>query len=147
MFRRRLIRTLFLLPILLCLAGWCWSYAHVDEIRYFSPGGDVWIATSARGMVRCKVAWRFNGGYGWDVRDTIVDRPERSLLWRHGGAFYGFEYTDQRPTFDAQRVALPYWFALLLSSALFLLIYRQTRPNPHPKTAFPIELDAPTKLT
>jgi hypothetical protein len=148
MLRRRLIRTLLLLPVLLCLAGWGWGSSHDCWVTYDHDGR--WVAAdAATGIITVFVGWdspKPNGGaykieriasgqfwpkYAPGFHSLLGFSVGRAAGW--GGKFYFLN--------------VPFWFLIVLFSALFLLIYRQTRPNPHPRTAFPIEPAAPRKRT
>jgi hypothetical protein len=146
MFRRWLIRTFFLLPILLCVAGWLWSGFYASWLSYSQDGKYVECIPLSGVLV---LEW------GWDSRprdrwQSEAFQQARTQLWqsrfwlqpRQGAGIpayvLGFSF-DHRAHWYC--VAIPFWFLILAFSALFFLIYRKTRPKPSPDTAFPVEPD------
>ena len=143
MFRRRLIRALFLLPILLCLAGWVWSATHSSFISYAHD--ERWMVLELRnGGVSMNWAWNDARAprNGWDS-DVLLQAHPR--YWPAQSPYlFGFHIDRVADPLGYQYVlAVPFWFPLLLSCALSFLTYRKTRPKPQPQSAFPVEVRAP----
>ena len=131
--RRWIIRSIFILPILLCIVGWGWSAGH---------SGDVWYWTGVTG-VSCSTGWGSVGVCtiysrvpdwepGWHCE--VVPTDEIRFLF---GAHLGFVYSST-PIYT--HVYVPYWFLILVFSAVLLFVWRKTR-KPNHATAFPVEMD------
>jgi hypothetical protein len=137
--RRWIIRTLFLLPILLCLAGWGWGAGRYSFVRYVYDGVLVGASPSFA-AVTVDVAWASSEPDGWDWDDSP---SARSRLWPPGNpellSFLGFGVGLGAHGY-ALAISIPDWFLILVFSSLLFLVWRKTRPNPHPQTAFPIEI-------
>jgi hypothetical protein len=142
MLRRWLIRALFILPILLCVVGWVWSGTHFSWTKYSHEGSYV-ACTASRGVICVKFDGRGTSN-GWacgvDSRDAHfwpVDYPDsRSYL--------GFRFAcfDEMARYD-YLFAVPFWFLIIVSSAVLFFVWRKTRPKINPKTAFPVEVVTP----
>jgi hypothetical protein len=142
MFRPWLIRSLFTLPILLCLAGWGWGAGRYSFVRYVHDGAFVGASPSFA-AVTVDVVWASSEPDGWDWDDSP---SSRSRLWPPGNpelpSFLGFGFG-----FGAHGYALafsvPDWFLILILSGVLFLVWRKTRPNPQPQTPIPGENGKP----
>jgi hypothetical protein len=149
MVRRWLIRAVFMLPILLCVGGWGWSARHGSVINY-RQGERYLIGSSLWGSLDVSTG----GGM-----TATADMPEG---WQCGELRYAhthFFWPNDRPdsTFLGFRIGnnggmssgaffevrVPHWSLIVVFSLVLFFVWRKTRPNPHPQSAFPVELDAP----
>ena len=151
--RRWFIRIVFMLPILLCLAGWGWSGTHHGVIAYRHNGRNVVGCDSFSGIVIVNYGWygeaRYNGWY-YEVNSTATahfwpkDAPHFQYVLGFG--FRQLEVTkvgDGTVTYIYD-LAVPFWFFIVVFSAVLFFVWRKTRPKINPKSAFPVELDKPT---
>src|ERR1035437_7518200 len=92
MVRRWIIRIIFMLPILLCMAGWGWSGTHSLWIRYSHDGRGV-ECESRWGVVVVLVRWHLLPPDGWRYED-FTHGPAR--FWpvddMASHAFLGFDF-------------------------------------------------------
>ena len=153
MAKRWIIRSLFTLPIVLCLAGWGWSGWYQGGIVYARDHRGIILATMD-GAVCLRGGWLpWEGhGYAGEVHrnDPVGFWPESDadetcflgFRWRH------YSFTDPRGAVcTVYGLTIPYWAPLLIFSLLLLLFWRKTRRRADPATAFPVVLrgggDAP----
>ncbi len=142
MLRRWIIRIIFMLPILLCVGGWGWSAKHDGRLEYhrhghWFGGGTLW------GFVCVNYGPPSLGEIasdGWICR--IYPRTEVHFwprLFTDHFSFLGFGYYSG---FSITTIEVPYWFLILVFSALLFVVWRKTRP-PVKGRAFPVELSNP----
>ena len=142
--RRWIIRATFLLPILLCLAGWLWSSTHEMGVAYGYEDRNVYLWTRA-GALNFQLTVGVSAS-GWLWLNEPLNSPEfwPSKTASYATSFLGFSYLwsdwSQRPY--ARFFAVPYWFLLVVSGGVFACVWRKTRRKPDSKTAFPIEVAA-----
>jgi len=156
MWRRWIIRGLFVLPILLCVAGWWWSVWHSGYLAILArvprPDGGTRIAPStAWGTGWGLLSWdhtRLHGTYaGWRFQAVPIEMqivPPGFTSFEHTDSscsFLGFCYYNIRNGW-AMGVDVPYWFLIVVFSAILLLVWRWTRPS-KPVGAFPVEVVNP----
>ncbi len=146
MLKRWLLRGLFLLPVVLCLAGWGWSGWYEGWVGYTRSHRTIGFGT-AEGTVSLGAGRRigYNDGYA-----AAVDRSEAVRFWPTPDpddiCFLGFRWWhDSYSDFSggagtAYSLTIPYWFPLLASALLFLLVWRKTRRRLSPATGFPVEV-------
>ena len=146
MTRRWLIRCLFLLPILLCLAGYAWSVVHNGWLVW-NHAGDTFELTTGSGVIQLEWMESGAGAAGWHAWSYAVPPSFYfSDARAPGSSFLSFRFYYRVPsTFPGaptyqSALQVPYWFLLLLFSALFYLVWRKTPPTLNPKSAFPIEV-------
>jgi len=142
MTRRWLIRSIFMLPILLCMVGWGWSESHGVAVVYVHRRLHFVECGTGSGRI-----WLF-----WVQADALRSPPgELSYRsWRGPVAhpvlpgemaWLGFRFSHiEVVSYRERTVAVPYWFPLLLSALLLLLAWRTTRPHPGGAQGFPVEL-------
>lgn len=144
--RRWLIRSLFMLAVLLCVAGWGWSRTDVCIISYSQNGHLVWCESKA-GVVRLGRGWLSSFTHGWAWQSDPVDPPQFLPPFRDRYQFLGFGFRREvianpndagKIVFSTTYVDVPYWFFALLFSVALLFVWRKTRPR-NPATAFPVE--------
>ena len=124
MWRRWIIRGLFMLPILLCAGGWVWSITHVAFLGYFPDehmvGLDVGDGTIGLFFGQQKIF------KNWIVSTTTnnsgIDRGETIC------SFIGFGIEHSHGTFvdgttsdDGYRIGCPCWFPILHCTPLSCL--------------------------
>jgi hypothetical protein len=135
--RRWIIRSFFMLPIVLCIIGWGWSSTHWGWAGY----------TCADHVVRCGTFYgvvyvssdklRQPTPNGWSsfyrhVPETRFWSRNDSVIFFGFGCYWG-------P--DGCSVHVPYLFPLFVFSLVLMYVWRITRPKPNPVTAFPVEMD------
>ena len=143
--RRWIIRSIFMLPILLCLIGWGWSGWYVCSVSYLQQDGRCDACNSGSGLITVEgfISGDDTLPTGWKCK--ITPDEGSGWFWQQDGVhgFLGFFYVNN---FDGPepllyRLDIPYWFLVLYFSILLVLVYRKTRPKPNPATAFPVEMD------
>lgn len=160
MLRRWIIRSFFLMPILLCAGGWAWSGGHrtasiTYRLRsYFAECGTgpgiVFIGNGRYSALTAHREGKGGGGSvfftgsadGWEYRD-YPQTPARFWPPNDLGVplVLGVCFYSEK----SHLLFVSYWSLIFVFSVPLLIVWRKTRPNPHPKTAFPIELAAPTQ--
>ncbi len=141
MLRRWIIRSFFIVPILLCLGAWGWSRSHWMRIGYCHHERFV-SYYSARGIV--DVRWGTSHGQPdeWWCHTWPADHPRFWPAYR-GTTFPGFHYFYERTeTHTSTLLEFPWWFLIIVFSAILYVVWRKTRPRGTGR-AFPVELTAP----
>ena len=143
MIRRWLIGCLCLLPLVLCGLGWVWSESHGAALSYvYHDTHRVQCGTS---FGRVRLRWErakgfhtmLNGPSIWSWRPD----PAADALYPDDRAWLGFRIRHREDaSTEYRRVAVPYWFLLILSALLLLLAWRTTRPRQGGGQGFPVEL-------
>jgi hypothetical protein len=131
-----------MLPILLCIFGWGWSVGHSAGVCY-SHADKSGICSTGWGVIVVYVG-KPPGitSDGWDCKAARI--PETRLLLPNGlNTFLGFGYHS---AIDYHDFEVPYWFLIIVFSFALLFAWRKTRPKSHPATAFPVEINAPSKI-
>jgi hypothetical protein len=145
MLKRWLIRSVFMLPLLLSVVGWGvsgWYHCHLDysKFPYSYCVGTSWGTVSI-----CRYTYGSDYPYpiGWDYQAmpnpsvrfwpeiTFASAPPHFLGFSLFHGSVGFAYAD---VLDA-----PYWFLILLFGIALLFVWRKTR-KPIELRAFPVEL-------
>ena len=155
---RWLIRSLLLLPVLLCLFCGVWSWWYKDTLL-FECGSTNWDIESCVGSLRFTVEggypprtefnsywWRHDTDI-WDRRIVLMGHYEDPTCFRRFACGFGYGRSNVSSTFGYSPVGdswvcLPHWFFLLISSLLLILAWRRTRPKP---IGFPVEVPAGTE--
>ena len=137
MFRRWLLRILFLLPILLCLLGWTISGRYCCVLTYNPDAQNNYgVATSGGQVLLFCDHGRWLRGWSYFASPQSLNFfiPILSPDYRR---YFGFgTYFGA----DESGFAGPYWFLILFFSAPLYFVWRKTRPQPNPRTAFPVEV-------
>ena len=157
--RRWFTRIFFMLPILLCLAGWLWSSTHLTGVYGQYADRGVYLGT-ASGTLRFEwVAGETTPGWkGWvsinepldptafwpskEADDATLFDPEGST-WLLGFSYRDRDSTLAVPGLHFRGFGVPYWFPLVVSGGVFAWVWRKTR-KPKPGRAFPVEASKPT---
>ena len=145
MVRRWLIRSLFLLPLLLCVAGWAWNMAHYGGLVYYARDSRWFGVGTSEGVVTLGAGLNNALADGWQG-EWAYNGPAFSAIGDDRYALLGFSLVhlysrSGENAFDF--LSIPYWFLTLATAALFFLAWRKTRPKPDSNTAFPIEVAKP----
>ena len=131
--RRWLIRILFLLPIVLCAAGWAWSGTHVGEIGY-TRGAGCAVGTNG-GVIGIAFGSIMGGPNGWDGR--VSGHSAHYFPPFEWGTFLGFGFEHGRGP-EVYIVFMPYALPLFVFSIVLIIVWRMTRVR-EPARAFPVE--------
>ena len=159
MLKHWLIRSFFIVPLLLCIFGWTFSVSHVALIRYTHAGTDYSISTRC-GTVEAlwENCWdRPIDGWSGSVCISTPDShvlptplfifesrppvPGTTLcrLTILGFAFH--DWTGGRSFL--RQLLVPYWFLILLLAFGLIVSWKKTKPKPDSKTAFPVKVEGP----
>ena len=148
MVRRWLIRSLFMLPLLLCVCGWAWSLTHFGRVfcrihghqmQLGTVGGEVMVLD-----IQSEPPWHDGWGGVAESQSYLGFWPAFNpghpivpgLGWNH--------YTQPKPaSLDVYEIYIPYWLLIPPFLTLLFAIWRMPRRRIviH---AFPME---PTKTT
>jgi len=142
MFRRWLIRSLFILPVLLGVLGWAWSAGHYGGIAYIHRGhgvrgGTYWGTVFLGGWRSLKHpdGWT----YGLSAQASVQFWPQDSNF-EHFFLGFGYYYWSSAGE-KLYSLCIPYWFLILLFGFPLLFAWRKTaQKNPPP--GFPVEIKA-----
>ena len=151
MWRRWIIRGVFLSLLVLCVGGWGWSYWFLDGIeRRGSPNAG--IRTLNGYLVADYITpGRGSGWFCWQRSVRDLGDPYYALWGEFGfktTSFLGFAVGEVDtywgkplpPSSSARRyVQIPLYFPALLSALGVLYVWRKTRVTADFKTAFPVE--------
>ena len=144
MWRRWIIRSLFILPVLLCLAGRAWSGLYFGRVEYCHDSRFV-LCEIMTGTVVVEWGSRSGSPNGWDnaVRQEAIfwdtDNPDYPTFLG-----FSFSHVEFRGAIvgNGYMLAVPFWFLILASSAVAVLFvsWRMARPKGTPGGAFPVEV-------
>jgi hypothetical protein len=139
MFKRWLIRSVFMLPLLLCVAGWGWSVRHLAHVWLDYHEAATFLSTR---WGKVQLAW--NPKYGdleppvgfdsWPVEAHLLE-PDNGRHYTVDFSFPGFRYTSE----DGTAVDVSYWLLILLFSVALVFVWRKTC-KPIELRAFPVEV-------
>jgi hypothetical protein len=141
MFRRWIIRSIFILLVVAVSAMWVRSWYFADNIDHLTRDG----------LLRCNSEWGrlslyhssgpFEYGFGWYYFcDISYNREIDGLDLATFHHLAGFEYGIATLGFHrATRIKMPYWFIDSVAGLIGLYAWWKTRPKPNPATAFPVE--------
>jgi hypothetical protein len=148
MARRWPIRALFMLPILLCLAGWAWSWLYAGQISYTRHGSVILCGTHYGSIFS---GWgRSSVGSGWTcivIPESSVwhlERPDPLLCDANSFGIRGLGMAGPSGTMSLRLLYVP-TFLLSVFSTFPLIISLRKRRKINPKMAFPVELASPPK--
>ena len=139
MFRRWLIRSLFMVPILLGLVGWEWSAGHSGEVWYqhddLRVGGATGWGVLGVGTIDSRSGMFGAEPDGWICKVSPMAEI-RFLLPNNSNVILGFGYGSMP---SSHQVEVPYWFLIVIFSVVLFFVWRKTRPKPQ-GGAFPVEV-------
>ena len=142
MVKRWGIRSVFLLPLLLCLAGWGTSYYW--WIQYVQTGRPSCTVESFHGaLVFEREAAELTGGFKCGrITPEMVEMEDP--VFRFLG--FGFLLHDTPDLADMRIIEVPYWFLVLVPAICFFVAWRKTRARNDPRTAFPVVTPLPAAV-
>ena len=149
MVKRWIIRSIFMLPILLCVGGWGWSFGHWNTLEVAAGKLHRLGLENAYG---CLWVHYFGGGLSsgfWWVGHGSIDSVERCIVPRWKSCFLGFSYWHEPLGWRMPihwQVMVPYWFLILVFAGLLYFVWRKTG-KPKPAGAFPVEVHVPPATT
>jgi len=156
MTRRWLIRSLFILPLLLCVVGWGWSMWHQGRIRG-SHGNYFFVGATKYGVIELECGrWPVFPGsrteWGYDSLPWgLAAFPEhwpglppnvcecRSRPFAFMGLRYWYYARGIDGEYDSRWLQVPYYLLVLLFGLVLFFAWRKTRPRTT-YGAFPVEL-------
>ena len=157
MHQRWLIRTCFLIPVILFASLWLMSIQNNARISYMHVGyeknlgtfwGVIWFGwgqdVSFRPVVLPPDSWQMTN---MPMASHILSSEFMESKPYLGFAYNYRESPSRGHVYEYRALAIPIWFPLSMATASFLLVFRKTRPKPNPKTAFPIEPTNPSLKT
>src|SRR5258708_4898643 len=117
MFRRWLIRTCFLLPLMVCLALWVFSCFATFNICYDNHE-RMWDITVINGQVSIDT-FNDSGLFTDDIKSWHwwIDMHPSATAKRELGVepvFMGFRFGPQAPLRSSMVVVVPFWFLTLV---------------------------------
>ena len=129
--RRWIIRSIFMVPLLLCIVGWGWSANHGGRIAYCYGNkaityGTEWGCFEIGYMLR-------SPSDGWHCGASELAPhflPPHSIL-----GFVSSSYA----VMDWHVMLLPYWFLILVFSSVLFFVWCKTQTKPK-GGAFPVEV-------
>jgi len=143
-----------MLPILLCVVGWGWSSVHFGRLTHAHAGAAVEFTTYSGSF---DVRWGDTERYeGWRCATVPIEFEfVPSDFWtcdfqRFSSAnFYQFSYLGFYSQmigggaypYPMRVLGVPYWFLIVVFSALLYVVWRKTRSKANPKSAFPVEVE------
>ena len=133
--RRWFIRSLFMVPILLCIVGWGWSVTHSTWVGYHTNHYLLFAETETGGVGLRGTIIESEVTNGWTFENNSQD--ERHLLNPEYISSLGFFV---RHFGSVTILVVPYWFLILVFSGLLWLVWRRTPPKPT-GGAFPVEVE------
>ena len=144
MIRRWIIRCCFILPILLCVAGWAWSVTHDSwvECHGYGETWDTFTAIICGTRAGCVYAQQWGGSRGsvgeWDAATEEIPFEMVPAGSPRKPLFLGFGLGPDREV-DLWYLRIPYWFLVVTFSTVLFLVWRKTKP-PATTPAFPVEV-------
>ena len=150
--RRWIIRGIFVVPILLCVVGWGWSAGHYAQICYSTRTAN-FTCLAESGTVVLAGGMGQQGSLGVSTVYYALLSPRFWPAIRvgkgdtdfgdHYYAGFSFEYVHTADDWDIW-CGVPYWFLILVFSAVLLVVWRKTRGGVRAIAAFPVEVAAGT---
>ena len=142
MLRRWIIRSFFMVPILLCLGTWGWSRSHGMWIEYCHH--DRYVASVSQwGTVEVQWGTSYGLAEGWACQISPEAIAHFWPVHSYTGSFLGFAYLREGTMpHTLHLLQAPYWFLIIVFSAILYVVWRKTRPRGTGR-AFPVTLTAP----
>jgi hypothetical protein len=140
--KRWFIRSIFILPILLCVVGWGWSVNHAGGIAYQGSENYFGCITYAGKFSVCyEPDLRQNFGWNWWAWRQTPDWGESDLSSNDNPeiandnvkiAFAGFRF--EKGIFGSEATeqylgSIPFWFLILIFSISLYFVWRKTKPK------------------
>jgi len=143
MVKRWLIRSVFMLPIVVCVVGWAWSGWYGGWIA-FGHRGYAAGCSQDNGTARMTVSGGPHAIEGWIIHFYRLSPSPQfwPLTSSSTHCYLGFSVIHEAAPDWSTSMSVPYWSLLLVFGGLLFLVWRMTRPKNDPRTAFPVEVKA-----
>jgi hypothetical protein len=128
---RWLIRGSFMLPVLLCVVAWGWSYPFRERIAYAGASGvQEWAIELGDGGLFLGRSWGCTEVPGWSYEHLGKD-PFASDIYGAGFCLFGFQFfrSPVPPSGIGSFLIIPFWFPTVLSVMLLFFVWRRTKPK------------------
>ena len=112
--KRRAVRGFAMLPLLVCVFGWLWSYVHTERIAYTGSGRD-WSAEIAIGELDLWSGASTRAGFSgwsyahmhpdWEIGELYTGLPD----WRFLGVHFFCGAHPYSPGVTAVLLVVPFW--------------------------------------
>jgi len=126
-----IIRSVFMLPVLLFASGWLWSGTHRGLVEYHDTkhDGRGFTCWSENGVTAVYFDYGLGKPSGWrggvEPSTPASYWPTTASLRSH----LGFGWVHHASTsYSFYAVAMPYWLLILASAGVWVLVWRKTRP-------------------
>ncbi|MEX0775164.1 MAG: hypothetical protein WD042_05560 [Phycisphaeraceae bacterium] len=146
---RRLVRSVFLGLLFLCVIAWGWSYPYREHLAYNGVHSQDWVIELGGGAVFLGRHWGYMDPPGWDYYHIGKD-PHAGDLRGAGFSLLGFQFfTSPAPPALAGMgsfVIVPFWFLTTLLALALILVWRKTRkakPGRCPKCGYDLRGQKP----
>jgi hypothetical protein len=144
--RRRIVRSLAVLPLLLCVFGWVWSYVHTERISYIRWGRH-WAGQIAVGELDLWSGATTGANSGWSYVHMHPDREIGELYaglpdWHFLGAHFFWGAHPYSPGVNAVLLVVPFWMLSIVAGLAPILLWWRARKRRNPG-GFPIEATEP----
>jgi hypothetical protein len=140
--KRGIVRGLVILPPVLCLFGWAWSYVHTERVCYAGSARD-WSAEIAVGELdlwsgtpdRPGSGWTYvHAPPDWEIGELYTGLPDWHLL----GAHFFCGAHPYSPGVRAVLLVIPFWVMTIAAGLAPALLWWRARKRPNSR-GFPIE--------
>jgi hypothetical protein len=130
--KRRIIRTLAVLPLLLCLFLWMWSYVHTERIGYSGARREVSAQIAVGGLDFWSAA-AVDAGSGWSHVHMHPDWEIGELYtglphWHFLGAHFFCGAHPYSPGVTAVLLVVPFWMLSIAAGLALGLLWWRMRP-------------------
>lgn len=141
-FKRGIVRSLAMLPLLLCGFGWVWSYVHTERIGYAGSGRE-WSAQIATGELDLWSGAGTSASSGWSYVHMHPDWYIAELYtglpdWRFLGLHVFCGALPYSPGVTAVLLVVPFWMLSIAAGLTPGLLWWKRRKRPTTR-GFPIE--------
>ena len=136
MIRRWLIRSLFMLTVLQCMAGWLWSTNHCFLI-YRRHGNILIIFGMQWGrifLIHGQDPMPGPVGWHWGVEQLGRHWDFDSIVGYYNFLGFSFGWLS-----DYVGIDVPYWFLILVFAGVLWFVWRKSRGRPETQRGFPVE--------
>jgi len=132
-----------MLPLLLCVFGWVWSYAHTERLSYGGSERD-WSAQISIGELHLWSGAPMNGDSGWSYVHMHPDWEFGELYtglphWNFLGVHFFVGTHPHSPGVPAVLLVVPLWMLSVAAGLAPALLWWRARKRSH-ASGFPIEV-------
>ena len=122
MWRRWIIRGIFIMPILLCMAAmalWVRS-CYTDDVIFYAPDPySCYCITNDRGRISFEHDWPTDGDtnsipVGWSYETVLSSAPDWQPFNWYWWRFGGFAYDVMDGVYAWRAFYIPWWFVILV---------------------------------